>query len=234
MPPLPDSSFVATAALILCASGCAGLLAVALVHRRNRAHLLRLAARHSMSLTQGTSPAKYAQLAGRYRGVDRKASLSGLMLGGTDDGLLCGARKMGRTRQQFLYFELDGTARLDGFFVTPESRAEKDGVRLTLHWTASRAQWGDQSALSMAARVMYSISSLGTRDDGPQFGVELQGRKVWVHSLRTLRGEDLDRFVDDSMKLRQLLRKSLERANGIAQKSGRARSVSGPVELVHS
>jgi hypothetical protein len=231
--PLFDASLVSTAAIVLIGVSCVGVLVAGWFHRRHQAQLSRLAVRHSMSLTKGSSPAKYAQLAGRYQGADRKASLSGLMLGATDDGLFCAARKMGRARQQFLYFELDGSARLDGFYVSP-GRSNKGGVeRLTLHWTATRAQWGDQSALSMAARVMYSVSSLVTNDDRPRFGVELQGRKVWVHSLRPLRGTELDNFVDDAMKLRQFLRKSLERTNGMAQRSARVRSVSGPVELVH-
>jgi hypothetical protein len=40
-----------------------------------------------------------------------------------------------------------------------------------------------------------------------------------------VRGDGLDRFMDDAMRLRQLLRKSLERTNGIARKA----AGSGPV-----
>ena len=71
-------------------------LVAAFLHRRRRAHLLRLASRHGMSLTSGPAPKKYADLSGRYRGTARKASSSGLMLGASDDGLFAVAQLVDR------------------------------------------------------------------------------------------------------------------------------------------
>lgn len=210
------------------------LIASAL-YRRHRAHLTRLAARHSMSLTRGKSPVRYVEMAGRLRGNDRKASVSDLMLGrGEEDGLFFARRKIGRVHQQLLYFELESSAHLDGFYVVPAAPQAKGEARLSLHWCASRTQWSDEKALSMAARVMYNVSSLGNGGSQPAIGVEVKGRRVWIHSLRKLRGADLDRFFEDAMRLRQLLRKSLERTNGIASKSGRVRSISAATPAVHA
>lgn len=231
-----NADLVARTALAVVVLASVSTLIAAMLHRRWRAHLSRLASRHSLSLTSGPCPARYIELSGRYRGGWRKASVSGLMLGASGDGLLCATRRMGRTRQQFLYFELDSSAHLDRFFVVPEKRKGEEAVRFVLQWSASKAEWSDERALSMSARVMYGVSSLGTRGEQPRLGVEVQGTKVWIHSLGNVRGRELDQFLDDAMRLRQILRKSLERTNGIPRKSRSRAStpVSAPVALVRA
>jgi len=220
-----NADLIAQATLYVVASVAAFALVAAIFHRRRRAHLSRLASRHGMSLTVGACPKKYVELSGRFRGAARKASASGLMLGGSDDALFAITRRIGRVQQQLVYFELESSAHLDRFFVVPERKRGEKAAQLVLHWSGTQAQWSDEKALSMSARVLYSLSSLGSRGVEPELGVEVQGHRVWIHSLRAVRGKDLDRFMDDAMRLRQLLHKSLERANGIARKT----ASSGPV-----
>jgi hypothetical protein len=229
-----NADVIARAALAVVLLASVSALIAAMLHRRWRAHLSRLASRHSLSLTSGPCPAKYIELSGRYRAGWSKAAVSGLMLGATGDGMFCATRRMGRIRQQLLYFELEGSAHLDRFFIVPEKDKGAEKVRFVLHWCASKAEWSDERALSMSARVMYGVSSLGTRGEQPRLGVELQGSKVWIHSLGNVRGKDLDRFLDDSMRLRQILHKSLERTNGIPRRTRNSASipVSVPVERV--
>jgi hypothetical protein len=224
---MPMEDIVVRAGLVLIALTCLLLLVSAVLNRRHRAHLARIAAKHSMSLVSGVVPAVYADKAGRHQGSDRKASLADLILGsGATDGLFFALRRIGRTRQQLLYFELETSASLESFYVVPAGQETSGESRLSLHWCATRNQWSNEKALSMAARIMYSVSSLGSRGSMPEIGVEVQGRKVWIHSLRRLRGADLDRFVEDALRLRQLLRKSLERTRGISQRSGKTPAVS--------
>ena len=221
-----NADLIAKATLAVVAFVAVSALVAAFFHRRRRAHLLRLASRHSMSLTSGPAPRKYSELSGRFRGTARKVSVSGLMLGSSDDGLFAVTRRIGRVRQQLLYFELGSTAHLDRFFVVPETVKGERGAQLNLHWSGTKAQWNDEKALSMSARVLYGVSSLGSGGAPPELGVEVQGHRVWIHSMRAVRGADLDRFMDDAMRLRQLLRKSLERTNGIVRKSASSGSVS--------
>ena len=133
-------------------------------------------------------------------------------------------RKVGRSRHQVLFFELSSSSRLDGFYVRPESGSSSDRHELALHWRAPQTQWNDERALSMAARVMYNLSRVGERDGATPLGLEVKGRRVWVHSRGTLPGEKLDRFVEDAMRLRRLLLMSLERANEVSRPVARSHS----------
>jgi hypothetical protein len=221
-----SSEFLLRIVLVVAAIGGVLILVAAALHRRHRKHLARIAARCSMSLTTGPCPPTLLEKAGQYRSQKRKVVLSDVIveLGESRNSFLA-RRRVGRRSHQLLYFELGGSSRLDGFCVLPEPVPGSDQHDFSLHWRAPQSQWNDERALSMAARVMYNLSHVGDRGKATPLGLEVKGRRVWIHSLRSLRGQDLDRFVEDAIRLRQLLLKSLQRANEISRSSGRRRAV---------
>jgi hypothetical protein len=221
-----SSEFLLRMILVVAALGGVLVLVAAVLHRRHRKHLARIAARCSMSLTTGPCPASLLEKAGQYRSQKRKVVLSDVIveLGESRNSFLA-RRRVGRRSHQLLYFELGNSSRLDGFCVLPESVSGSDQHEFSLQWRAPQSQWNDQRALSMAARVMYNLSHVGDRGKATPLGLEVKGRRVWIHSSRPLRGQDLDRFVDDATRLRQLLLKSLQRANELSRTSTRSRPI---------
>ena len=221
-----SSEFLLQLGLVVAALGGVIVLVAAARHRRHRDHLARIAVRCSMNLTTGPCPASILDKAGRYRRRNRKVVLRDLIVGlGESQGSFLARRKVGRRSHQLLFFELSSSSRLDSFCVLPESVSGSDQHEFSLQWRAPQSQWNDERALSMAARVMYNLSSVGNKGGATPLGLEVKGRRIWIHSHRTLRGKELDRFVDDAIRLRQLLLKSLQRANELSRSSTRGRAV---------
>ena len=154
-------------------------------------------------------------------------------LGQTNSSFLA-RRKVGRRSHQLLYFELSSSSRLDGFCVLPEIVSGSKQHEFSLEWRAPQNQWNDERALSMAARVMYNLSHVGNRIEATPLGLEVKGRRIWIYSHRALRGQDLDRFVDDATRLRQLLLKSLQRANDLSKPSAQTRATDSATTPVTS
>lgn len=175
-----------------------------------------------MNVSEGEVAPSLIDKAGHYAGRKRGAKLRDILVGhGESQGSFFARRRIGASSHQLLYFELGGSSHLDGFYVLPgPATGEKDHDFL-LQWRAPQSQWNDERALSMAARVMHGLSRVGDRSGAAALGIELSGRKVWIYSRRSLRGEELDRFADDAMRLRQLLLRSLQRANEVSRSSSR-------------
>lgn len=208
--------------LVIVAGAAVLVLVAAARHRKHRARLAQIAVRHAMTLSTGSGPASLVEKAGRFQGRAAKARLRDLLSGhGENLGCFLAYRRVGRTSHQLLYFELGGSSHLDGFFVMPEADTRAKGHDFLLQWRAPQAQWSDERALSMAARVMHGLSRASDRSGATPLGIELAGRKVWIYSRRSLRGDALERFVEDAMRLRQLLLKSLQRANDVPRAAER-------------
>ena len=232
-----SSTLVAQIVLVAFATGGLIVLVAAVRYRRHRERLARIGARHSLGLASGPCPGGLLEKAGRYQGRDRKVRLKDVLVGRADSAnTFLARRSVGRHRHVLLCFELGRSARLEGFYVVPEMARRSDESRLCLRWRAPREQWNDEVALSMAARVMYNLSVVGERPDASPLGLEIRGSRVWIHSHRTLRGDALEHFVNDAMRLRALLLKSLERASDVGRRSGRtpAATTSRLLELVRS
>jgi hypothetical protein len=190
-----------------------------------------------MSLADGKCSPSTVEKAARFHGREHRVSLSDVIIGhGESRNAFLARRRVGRRRHQLLFFELSSSSRLDGFFVRPESVSKSDQPELSLSWRAPQSQWNDERALSMAARVMYNLSRVGERDGATPLGLEVKGRRVWIHTKGTLRGDKLDRFVEDAMRLRRLLLMSLERANDVSRPATRVESgpASSRVSVVRS
>ena len=221
-----SSEFLLRTILVVAAIGGVFVLVAAVMHRRHRKHLAHIAARCSMSLTTGPCPATLLEKAGQYRSQKCKVVLSDVIVElGERRGSFLARRRVGRRSHQLLYFELGSSSRLDGFCVLPETVSGSDQHEFSLHWRAPQSQWNDERALSMAARVMYNLSHVGDGGKATPLGLEVKGRRVWIHSSRPLRGHQLDRFVNDSILLRQLLLRSLQRANEASRSSTRSRAM---------
>jgi hypothetical protein len=207
--------------IVLLAFGILGLgvLALAIQHRVRRKSLVRIAKKHALGLQTGTPPRTLVKHASRYLGRERRTKVADVLAGCDEDGEFFSLRrKFGRVRHQLLFFELQETARIDGFHVRPEkARGHSPGLELNLHWKAPGAQWSDERALSMAARVLHNLAAVSERPGAHPMGVELKGRRIWIHSLSTLHGDGLDRFLSDGLLLRKLLLKSLKRASGVGK-----------------
>lgn len=216
-----SSTLIAQIGLVVLAAGGLTVLLAAMRYRRHREHLARICAKHQLGIATGPCPSGLLEKAGRYRGRDRKVSLHDVLVGrGESAGAFLARRKVGRRQHMLLCFELGSSSHLEGFCVRPESRRGAQ-QELSLQWRAPRTQWNDERALSMAARVMYNISVVGERNDAAPLGLEIRGSRVWVNSRKPLRGAPLDHFVNDAMRLRALLLKSLERTNDLGRRSGR-------------
>lgn len=235
--PVLSSTLIAQAGLVVLGVGGLIVLVAAIRTRRHRERLARIGSRHSLGLATGPCPPALLDRAGRFEGRDRKVSLADVMVGrGDSAGVFLARRKVGRHRHVLLGFELGSGSRLEGFFVRPARERRDAQPELSLQWRAPQSQWNDQRALSMAARAMYSLATVGDRPDARPLGMEIRGARVWIHSRRVLRGAALEHFVNDAMRLRALLLKSLERTNDIEQRSGRTPrfGASAPRELVRS
>lgn len=193
--------------------------------RRHRNRLRRIAERYDLSLTIGRCPRDLQEKARWMDGVERSVRLDDVLVGHDASGpFFLAVRKCGRRRQQLLCCDLGGHAHLDGFRVAPRSPRGDDAV-LRLEWTAPRSQWTDERALSMAARVMFHLSTLGGKPLSPALGLEFRGRRAWIHTDRSLRGERLEQFAREATELRQLVIKALEKANRLERSRSGSREV---------
>jgi hypothetical protein len=225
----PSSGFPSVSSTLIAQIGLAVLaisgllvLVLAMRYRRHRAQLARIGAKHALGLATGPCPPSLLEKAGRYEGRDRKASLTEVLVGrGDSTGVFLARRRMGRRRDMLLCFDLGSSAHLEGFFVRPENPGRDGKHDLCLQWRAPHGQWNDERALSMAARAMYNLSVVGDRKGAAPLGLEIRGPRVWVHSRSALRGAELEHFVNDSMRLRALLLKSLARTNDVSRRTGR-------------
>lgn len=204
-----DLMFVAQiATLALVMGGGAVVLVAARRFRKHRAILERVGARHCLAIASKSSHAALAAKVGRFEGRDVDAKLGHVLCGrGESAGVILADRNVANTTHTLLFFSLERPAPLDGFFVRPE-----EGDELQLHWRGPRTTWNDQRALSMGARVMYNLATVGEREGSRPLGLEVQGDRVWIHSPERLRGAALESFVNDAMRLRTMLMRSLERA----------------------
>lgn len=177
--------------------------------RRHRKILERIGEKHSLTIAPRPLRSSLSTKAGRFEGQDAEAKLDHVMVGrGESKGVILADREIAGQKHSVLYFELDRAAHLDGFFVRPEA-----GDELQLRWRAPRSTWNDQRALSMGARVMFNLATVGDREGATPIGLEVQDDRVWIHTRERLRGDVLDAFAGDAMRLRTMLMRSLERAN---------------------
>jgi len=194
-------------------------------HRRHRARLRRIAERYDLSLTIGACPRDLQEKARWCDGAERSVRLREVLVGHDAYGpFFLANRKVGRRSHQLLWCDLGGHAHLDGFRVAPRAARGEDAV-LRLEWTAPRSQWTDERALSMAARVMFHLSTIGGKPISPALGLEFRGRRAWIRTRHALRGARLDQFAKEATELRLLVIKALEKANRMERSQTGSREV---------
>ena len=210
----------------LAGAGVVALAAVVLVSgirmRRHRRRLILMGGRHGMGLLQGKLHENALAHARRFRSRQHRVRLKDILVGEDDEGKFYFAlRTIDRRRHHVLFALNEKPNPIEEFHVLPKPAAAKskakprrwrwrgDRVRagtdwvLDLRWASPRSRWLDGHSLGVAARVLSQTAKLGEEAGAVPMGVEIHGRLLLIHSCEPLRGEQIDRFADDAIRLRR-------------------------------
>jgi hypothetical protein len=223
------------------AAVAAAILVSGIRVRRHRRRLILMGARHGMGLLQGKPHESSLARARRFRNRQYRVRLKDVLVGDDDEGRFHFAlRSFGRHRHHVLFALNEKPNPVEEFHVLPHPAAESKAKRLRLrrprirpgsdwvldlHWASPRSRWLDGHSLGVAARVLSQTAKLGEEPGAVPMGVEIHGRLLLVHSCEPLRGDQLDRFADDAIRLR---RQILQFVRSVEGKLGDRPGGSGP------
>jgi len=240
---ITDELIFQAAVLVFAVAGIATLWS-AFITRRHRKQLDELAKRYSLARVEGEVRKSAHAMAGRFGRRQRRVRLSDVYMGEDEDGrFYLARRRIGRHRQQILFFDLESTSRISEFHIQPlpepklrkgvivKTRSENDWT-LRLDWRGRRSQWADESSLGFGARIVGHVARLGAKPGATMLGVEVHDHWVLVHSLHALRGNQLNRCFQDTLQLRRLVMAARHRMEAHATRRMGSQSTEVPPELV--